>query len=125
MGGIGAKDSARAKEFREGECVGDVAKYVNLSCSRFRIEDSTSRIQSQVEHLFDTSLSYIPTIHPDIDLGERQLGYVTSFDLDLDAFLSAVMLSVKALEECMGDDGQISVIPLNITITDRNRQMWT
>ncbi|EEB98205.1 hypothetical protein MPER_02331, partial [Moniliophthora perniciosa FA553] len=79
-------DLLRRDEFRAGECVADVAK-----------------IHAQFTHLSElyfAGFSY--------DLGERQLGYIASFDLDLDVFAASIGLarsSVKwiVIEEDTGD----------------------
>ncbi|KAF9478081.1 dynactin [Pholiota conissans] len=71
-------DLLRRDEFRDMECVSDIAK-----------------IQAQFEHLAETYFDGFET-----DLAERELGYVASFDHDLDMFAASISLtrtSVAAL----------------------------
>ncbi|KAJ3570761.1 hypothetical protein NP233_g4188 [Leucocoprinus birnbaumii] len=71
----------RRDEFREMECVSDVAK-----------------IQAQFDHLAETYFDGF-----DFDLGERELGYAVSFDSDLDMFSASVALTKTCVVTVMED----------------------
>ncbi|KAF9260836.1 dynactin [Marasmius fiardii PR-910] len=64
-------DLLRRDEFREGECVSDVVK-----------------LTSQFNHLAELYFSGYK-----FDLGERELGYLASFDLDIDTFTASIGLA--------------------------------
>ncbi|EIN14288.1 dynactin [Punctularia strigosozonata HHB-11173 SS5] len=72
----------RRDEFREMECVSDVAK-----------------IYAQFKHLGETFFDDF-----DHDLGERELGYALSFDHDLDMFAAAVGLSKTQIAQTLKDE---------------------
>ncbi|ESK85145.1 dynactin [Moniliophthora roreri MCA 2997] len=75
-------DLLRRDEFRAGECVADVAK-----------------IHAQFTHLSElyfAGFSY--------DLGERQLGYVASFDLDLDVFAASIGLARSSVKGIVNEE---------------------
>ncbi|KAF8971830.1 dynactin [Flammula alnicola] len=64
-------DLLRRDEFRDMECVSDIVK-----------------IQAQFDHLAETYFDGFDT-----DLAERELGYVTAFDHDLDMFAASISLA--------------------------------
>ncbi|KAJ7877450.1 dynactin [Mycena leptocephala] len=72
----------RRDEFREMECVSDVVK-----------------ISAQFDHLAETYFSGF-----DYDLGERELGYLTSFDLDLDIFAASIGMTKTSIKTLVQDD---------------------
>ncbi|KAJ6541721.1 dynein associated protein-domain-containing protein [Mycena capillaripes] len=75
-------DLLRRDEFREMECVSDVVK-----------------ITAQFDHLAETYFSGY-----DYDLGERELGYLTSFDLDLDIFAASIGMTKTSIRTLVQDD---------------------
>ncbi|KAJ7605055.1 dynactin [Mycena polygramma] len=75
-------DLLRRDEFREMECVSDVVK-----------------ISAQFDHLAETYFSGF-----DYDLGERELGYLTSFDLDLDIFAASIGMTKTSITTLVQDD---------------------
>ncbi|KXN84997.1 hypothetical protein AN958_11842 [Leucoagaricus sp. SymC.cos] len=75
-------DLLRRDEFREMECVSDVAK-----------------IQAQFDHLAETYFEGFES-----DLGEKELGYVVSFDSDLDMFSASVALAKTCVATLMEDE---------------------
>ena len=89
-------DLLRRDEFREMECVSDVLKYVLLGFYSNNL--SVFRIQAQFDHLAETYFDGF-----DHDLGERELGYVVSFDLDLDVFAAAIGLVRTSVETAIQD----------------------
>ncbi|KAJ7650592.1 dynactin [Roridomyces roridus] len=72
----------RRDEFREMECVTDVVK-----------------ITSQFDHLAETYFSRF-----DYDLGERELGYLASFDLDLDIFAASIGMTKTSITTLVQDE---------------------
>ncbi|KAG6879324.1 hypothetical protein C0992_003541 [Termitomyces sp. T32_za158] len=72
----------RKDEFREMECVSDIVK-----------------IQAQFDHLAETYFNDF-----DHDLGERELGYVLSFDHDLDMFAASIGLAKTCVESILRED---------------------
>lgn len=75
-------DLLRRDEFREMECVSDVVK-----------------ITAQFDHLAETYFSGF-----DYDLGERELGYLVSFDLDLDIFAASIGMTKTSITTLVQDD---------------------
>ncbi|PBK76520.1 dynactin [Armillaria solidipes] len=75
-------DLLRRDAFREMECASDIEK-----------------IQAQFDHLADKYFDGF-----DHDLGEREQGYVTAFDLDLDIFAAAVGLTKTSVEAILKDE---------------------
>ncbi|THU86256.1 dynactin [Dendrothele bispora CBS 962.96] len=75
-------DLLRRDEFRERECVADIAK-----------------IQAQFNHLAEMYFSGFQ-----FDLGERELGYMASFDLDLDVFAASIGLAKTSVEGILKED---------------------
>ncbi|KAJ7695201.1 dynactin [Mycena rosella] len=75
-------DLLRRDEFREMECVSDVVK-----------------ITAQFDHLAETYFSGF-----DYDLGERELGYLVSFDLDLDIFAASIGMTKTSITTLIQDD---------------------
>ncbi|KAJ6591757.1 dynein associated protein-domain-containing protein [Mycena vulgaris] len=75
-------DLLRRDEFREMECVSDVVK-----------------ITAQFDHLAETYFSGF-----DYDLGERELGYLVSFDLDLDIFAASIGMTKTSIATLVQDD---------------------
>ncbi|KAG7100040.1 hypothetical protein E1B28_001826 [Marasmius oreades] len=75
-------DLLRRDEFREGECVSDVVK-----------------ITSQFNHLAEIYFSGFK-----FDLGERELGYLASFDLDIDTFTASIGLAKTSVETILKED---------------------
>jgi len=92
----------RRDEFREMECVSDVIKYAYLSSFRELLLTRIllNRIQSQFEHLAETYFNGF-----DYDLGDREYGYLLSFDLDLDVFAAAISLAKTSVANAIKDDG--------------------
>ncbi|KAJ7729076.1 dynein associated protein-domain-containing protein [Mycena maculata] len=72
----------RRDEFREMECVSDVVK-----------------ITAQFDHLAETYFSGF-----EYDLGERELGYLASFDLDLDIFAASIGMTKTSIATLVQDD---------------------
>ncbi|KNZ76316.1 Dynactin, 150 kDa isoform [Termitomyces sp. J132] len=72
----------RKDEFREMECVSDIIK-----------------IQAQFDHLAETYFDGF-----DHDLGERELGYVLSFDHDLDMFAASIGLAKTSVESILKEE---------------------
>ncbi|KAG6885817.1 hypothetical protein C0993_009209 [Termitomyces sp. T159_Od127] len=72
----------RKDEFREMECVSDIIK-----------------IQAQFDHLAETYFNGF-----DHDLGERELGYVLSFDHDLDMFAASIGLAKTSVESILKEE---------------------
>jgi dynactin 1 len=100
----------RRDEFREMECVSDVVKCVFPSSSspcRFanRFARKQLRISAQFDHLAETYFSGF-----DYDLGERELGYLTSFDLDLDIFAASIGMTKTSIKTLVQDDGASSFL---------------
>ncbi|KAL0563459.1 hypothetical protein V5O48_018608 [Marasmius crinis-equi] len=86
-------DLLRRDEFREGECVSDVVK-----------------ITSQFNHLAEIYFAGFK-----FDLGERQLGYLASFDLDVDTFTASIGLAKTSVENVLKeDDVQLDMGGFNI-----------
>ncbi|KDQ62879.1 hypothetical protein JAAARDRAFT_28852 [Jaapia argillacea MUCL 33604] len=75
-------DLLRRDEFREMECVSDVAK-----------------LQAQFDHLAETYFAGF-----DHDLGERELGYATSFELDLDMVSASMGLAKTSIAVATKDN---------------------
>ncbi|KAI5885462.1 uncharacterized protein SCHCODRAFT_02520680 [Schizophyllum commune H4-8] len=75
-------DLLRRDEFRVRECVSDILK-----------------MQAQFDHLAETYFEGFPH-----DLGERQLGYVSLFDHDLDMFLGSMGLIKTTVNAVLKDD---------------------
>ncbi|KAJ7194752.1 dynactin [Mycena pura] len=75
-------DLLRRDEFREMECVSDVVK-----------------ISAQFDHLAETYFSGF-----DYDLGERELGYIVSFDSDLDIFAASIGMSKTSITTLLQDE---------------------
>ncbi|KAJ6604970.1 dynein associated protein-domain-containing protein [Mycena sp. CBHHK59/15] len=75
-------DLLRRDEFREMECVSDVVK-----------------ISAQFDHLAETYFNGF-----DHDLGERELGYLISFDLDLDIFAASIGMTKTSIATLVQDD---------------------
>ncbi|KAK1224892.1 hypothetical protein PQX77_012169 [Marasmius sp. AFHP31] len=75
-------DLLRRDEFREGECVSDVLK-----------------ITSQFNHLAEIYFSGFK-----FDLGERELGYLASFDLDVDTFTASIGLAKTSIQAVLKED---------------------
>ncbi|KAK0466245.1 dynactin [Desarmillaria tabescens] len=78
-------DLLRRDAFREMECASDIEK-----------------IQAQFDHLADKYFDGF-----DYDLGEREQGYVTAFDLDLDIFAAAIGLTKTSVEAILKDEDAI------------------
>jgi len=57
----------------------------------------------------------------EFDLGEKELGYTVSFDLDLDMFSASVALAKTCVVTILDDEGQSSFI-LEISRVDLH--MW-
>ncbi|KZT27488.1 hypothetical protein NEOLEDRAFT_1060271 [Neolentinus lepideus HHB14362 ss-1] len=74
-------DLLRRDEFREMECVSDVIK-----------------LQAQFDHLAETYFANF-----DHDLGERELGYASAFDLDLDMVAASMGLAKTSVAAIMKD----------------------
>ncbi|KAG5654154.1 hypothetical protein H0H81_006866 [Sphagnurus paluster] len=74
----------RRDEFREMECVSDIIK-----------------IHLQFEHLAETYFNGFET-----DLGERELGYVLSFDHDLDMFSASIGLAKTSVQNLLKEEGK-------------------
>ncbi|KAJ8701829.1 hypothetical protein PTI98_000580 [Pleurotus ostreatus] len=72
----------RRDEFREMECVSDVAK-----------------IQAQFEHLAEAYFSG----YEQLDMGETELGHALMLENDLDSFVASVGLSKTAVSEILKD----------------------
>ncbi|KAF5385085.1 hypothetical protein D9615_001067 [Tricholomella constricta] len=72
----------RRDEFREMECVSDIVK-----------------IQAQFDHLAETYFDGF-----DHDLGERELGYVLSFDHDLDMFSASIGLAKTSVQSILQEE---------------------
>ncbi|KAG9015752.1 hypothetical protein FRB93_012317 [Tulasnella sp. JGI-2019a] len=70
------------EEFREYECMHDVAKMI-----------------LQVEHLADTSFA-----HAESDLGERELDLASQIDCDLDTFHATIGLTKAVIESALNED---------------------
>ncbi|KAF7346159.1 CAP-Gly domain-containing protein [Mycena sanguinolenta] len=75
-------DLLRRDEFRDEECVSDINK-----------------IMLTFDHLAETYFSGF-----DYDLGERELGYLTSFDLDLDIFAASIGMSKTSITTLVQDN---------------------
>ncbi|KAG8953679.1 hypothetical protein FRC04_001883 [Tulasnella sp. 424] len=75
-------DLLRREEFRELECVSDVAKML-----------------AQFEHLSDTYF-----VKADLDVGERELDFASQIDYDLDTFFATLGLAKSSLESAINDD---------------------
>lgn len=58
------------------------------------------RIQAQFDHIAETYFDNF-----EHDLGERELGYVISFDRDLDMFAASVGLTKTSITAILQDDG--------------------
>ncbi|KAK7035364.1 hypothetical protein VNI00_011895 [Paramarasmius palmivorus] len=95
-------DLLRRDEFRAGECVADVAK-----------------IHAQFTHLSELYFSGFP-----YDLGERQLGYVASFDLDLDIFAASVGLVRSLVEGLVKDKEEDPDVVLDMGGFDINTELF-
>jgi dynactin 1 len=52
------------------------------------------------EHLAETYFSGF-----DYDLGERELGYLTAFDVDLDIFAASIGMTKTSITTLVQDDG--------------------
>lgn len=74
-------DLLRRDEFREMECVSDVVK-----------------LQAQFDHLAETYFAGY-----DHELGERELGYASAFDLDLDMVAASMGLAKTSVAAIMKD----------------------
>ncbi|KIO30933.1 hypothetical protein M407DRAFT_222067 [Tulasnella calospora MUT 4182] len=72
----------RREEFRELECVSDVAKML-----------------AQFEHLSDTYF-----VNADVDVGERELDFASQIDFDLDTFFATLGLAKTSLESAVNDE---------------------
>ncbi|KAK7063669.1 CAP-Gly domain-containing protein [Favolaschia claudopus] len=72
----------RRDEFRDEECVSDINK-----------------IMLTFDHLAETYFNGF-----DHDLGERELGYLTAFDLDLDLFAASIAMSKTSITGLVQDD---------------------
>ncbi|KAI0321262.1 dynein associated protein-domain-containing protein [Amylostereum chailletii] len=79
-------DLLRREEFREMECASDINK-----------------IQAQFDHLAETYFQGF-----EFDIGERELGFVLSFDHDLDVYASAIGLAKTAVEAALADEDIVS-----------------
>jgi dynactin 1 len=90
----------RREEFRESECVSDVAKCV-LSPLKGRRVLRVRRIQGQFEHLAEAYFTGF-----EHDLGEREQGMACSLDYDLDMFTAAVGLAKTSIQAIMKEDGE-------------------
>ncbi|KAH9486203.1 Dynactin, 150 kDa isoform [Psilocybe cubensis] len=75
-------DLLRRDEFRDMECVNDIVK-----------------IQAQFDHLAETYFDGFDT-----DLAERELGYVTAFDHDLDMFAASIGLTRTSVASVIKED---------------------
>jgi dynactin 1 len=75
------------------------------SPSGFRSKLTFGRIQAQFDHLAETYFDQY-----DHDLGERELGYVLSFDRDLDMFAASIGLTKTSVVAIVKDDGMESVL---------------
>jgi len=97
-------DLLRRDEFREMECVSDIAKYVSplfLGFKKASVDSKTIfRIQAQFDHLAETYFDGF-----EFDLGEKELGYAVSFDLDLDMFSASVALAKTCVATIQDDEG--------------------
>lgn len=58
------------------------------------------RIQAQFDHLAETYFDGFDT-----DLAERELGYVTAFDHDLDMFAASIGLARTSVASLIKEDG--------------------
>ncbi|KAG9042521.1 hypothetical protein FS837_010755 [Tulasnella sp. UAMH 9824] len=76
-------DLLRREEFRELECVSDVAKML-----------------AQFEHLSDTYF-----VNADVDVGERELDFASQIDFDLDTFFATLGLAKSSLESAVNEEG--------------------
>ena len=76
---------------------------VSLAGSRSKL--TFGRIQAQFDHLAETYFDQY-----DHDLGERELGYVLSFDRDLDMFAASIGLTKTSVASIVKDDGMESVL---------------
>ncbi|KAH8119806.1 dynactin [Phellopilus nigrolimitatus] len=79
-------DLLRREEFRDMECYADMSK-----------------AHQQYEHLAETYFNAF-----DHDLGDREFGYVQSFDNDLDLFSASLALVHTSLSEIM-NDGDVTI----------------
>lgn len=97
-------DLLRRDEFREMECVSDVAKCVFVVWLLLfsTTEGVWDRIQAQFDHLAETYFEGF-----EHDLAERELGYAVSFDLDLDMFSASVALAKTCVSTIMEDEGNV------------------
>nr|GAT55786.1 predicted protein [Mycena chlorophos] len=75
-------DLLKRDEFREMECVSDVVK-----------------IAAQFDHLAETYFNGF-----DFDLGERELGYLVSFDSDLDIFAASIGMAKTSITSLVHDE---------------------
>ncbi|KAJ6508957.1 dynactin [Mycena sanguinolenta] len=75
-------DLLRRDEFRDEECVNDINK-----------------IMLTFDHLAETYFNGF-----DYDLGERELGYLTSFDLDLDIFAASIGMTKTSITTLVQDN---------------------
>ena len=95
-------DLLRREEFREMECVNDVAKCVFSSVPILVTADpQIYRIHAQFDHIGETYFAGF-----DFDLGERELGYALSFDHDLDMFAASLGLVKTSIEAVVKEDGR-------------------
>jgi len=63
------------------------------------------RIQAQFDHLAETYFDGF-----EFDLGEKELGYAVSFDLDLDMFSASIALAKTCVATILDDEGQSGFI---------------
>ncbi|KAJ3503186.1 hypothetical protein NLJ89_g8547 [Agrocybe chaxingu] len=75
-------DLLRRDEFRDMECVSDIVK-----------------IQAQFDHLAEAYFDGFET-----DLAERELGYVTAFDHDLDMFAASIALTRTSVSSLIKEE---------------------
>ncbi|KAF8899310.1 dynein associated protein-domain-containing protein [Infundibulicybe gibba] len=78
-------DLLRRDEFREMECVSDIAK-----------------IQAQFDHLAETYFDIF-----EHDIGEREIGYVMSYDHDLDMFAASIGLTKTSISNIIQDEDAV------------------
>lgn len=68
-----------------------------------------NRIQAQFDHLAETYFEGF-----DLDVGERELGFVLTLDHDLDIYASSVGLAKTAVEGVLKDEGtQLAIVSLH------------
>jgi dynactin 1 len=80
-----------------------------------------TRITAQFDHLAETYFSGF-----DYDLGERELGYLVSFDLDLDIFAASIGMTKTSIATLVQDDGTRFSSPLKSrALPMTQKRFWT